>query len=62
MKGSYNGLRWGFSREGLRRFRMLTLVERIRFVEEIILLKYELGLLERERNGKRNGKSRIWRF
>jgi len=60
MKESYkgNGLKWGFSEEGLERFRRLSLRERIRFVEEIILLKHDLGLLERERNKRRNKKSR----
>ncbi len=55
MKGTFEKGRmgWGFSKEGLERFRRLSLRERIRFVEEIILLKHRLGLLEKERNRKR---------
>ena len=55
MKGTFEESRmgWGFSKEGLEKFRRLSLRERIRFVEEIILLKHRLGLLEKERNRKR---------
>ncbi len=58
MKGRFDGKRpvWGFSEEGLERFRSLPLSQRIGFVEEIILLKHELGILERERENK----SRWW--
>ena len=54
MKGTFEESRmgWGFSKEGLEKFRRLSLRERIRFVEEI-LLKHRLGLLEKERNRKR---------
>ncbi len=61
MRGNSKEFRmgWGFSGEGLEKFRRLSLRERIRFVEEIILLKHELGLLEKERSQKH--KSWLWR-
>ncbi len=61
MRGNFKESRivWGFSEGGFERFRKLSLKERIRFVEEIILLKHELGLLEKERSQKH--KSWFWR-